>query len=125
MRDLNKIVKSINFRSQKNSKGKVSYKLALELVNGSKTEIFVNDDEFEAIKTLKELGIEPIKSRELVEEESENNEGKLYSCIKVVLYDDSVFRYFPSRAFDIVINAVYEKYCAGKQEKVNNKWGDK
>jgi len=114
MRDLNKIVKSINFRSQKNSKGKVSYKLALELVNGSKTEIFVNDDEFEAIKTL-------IKSRELVEEESENNEGKLYSCIKVVLYDDSVFRYFPSRAFDIVINAVYEKYCAGKQEKVNNK----
>jgi len=118
MRDLNKIVKSIGFRSQKSNKGGVSHKLVLELINESKTEIFVNADEYEAIKTLKSMGIEPIKSKELVEEESENNEGKLYCCVKLVLLDDSVFRYFPARAFGIVINAVYNKYISSlKQEK--------
>ena len=108
LRDLNKIVKQIIFTSKKGKVGK-NYFVKLELINGKSTEMFCEKEVIDAINALKEIEATPIKQKVLVEEMSEDK-GVAYTCVLITLADGSDFRFFPRRAFGIVINATYMKY---------------
>ncbi len=113
--DLTKITKSIGFSKNKNSKGQISYRLKLELINGSSTELFVNKDDIELIGVLKSFGHEePIKSKQLVEVERED--GKKYYSINITLADDTLLMYYNfSFNFQKIISLVRSNYEKNKK----------
>lgn len=119
MEDLSKIVKNISFSKQKNYKGIVSYKVKLELTNGSSTEVPVDNDDITLITALKTAGIdEPVKSKRLVEDE--NEEGKKYYSIDIELADgETTLRYFNfSFNFRKVIDLVRKVNTKPVQEQI-------
>lgn len=106
-RELNKVLKEITLVAKKGKNGK-NYFVKVELINGSSTEIFTEKEFVEAVKVMKDIYKEPIKRKILVEETSEDK-GVNYTCVLIELADGSEFRYFPKRAFNIIINALYQK----------------
>lgn len=120
---LKKIVKEIRIIKKKNSSnGRVTHKLLLELNGGYSTEIPMVEEEIQLISLLKQIGYdEPIKSKELVEEIS-NETGEVYLCVKIVLADDTVLRYFlPHNNGGFRFKTIIEKLVEFtlKQEKEN------
>lgn len=106
-RDLSKVLKDITLVAKKGKNGKIYY-VKVDLINGSSTEIFCEKEFVEAVKVLKDMYKEPIKKKILVEETSEDK-GVVYTCVLIELADGSEFRWFPKRAFNIIINALYQK----------------
>ena len=115
MKDLNKVCKEIKLIS-KPGRNKKNYYVKCELTNGSSTEMFCEQEFYDAIKVLKEIYGEPIKRKELVEELSEKSDT-YYTCVLIELCDGTVFRFFPKRAFDIIVNALYSKFEQENKEK--------
>ena len=108
-RDVNKLLKEITLNARKGKKG-TNYLLKVELKNGSSTEIFCEKEFVDAVKVLKDIYKEPIKRKVLIEETSKKREDDYqYVCILIELADGSEFRFFPKRAFNIIINALYQK----------------
>ena len=66
------------------------------------------------MQTCEKLGKKAVKFNKLVKETSD---GKEYTCVKFVLSDDKVFRYFVNRADVSTIEIVYEDYMQKSKNK--------
>ena len=115
LRDLNKLVSNITLVAKKGKNG-VNHFVKVDLINKSTTELFCDKEFIQAVKVFKEIYNEPIKTKMLVEEYSEEKDIK-YTCILIVLADGTEFRFFPKRAFNIIVNALYSKLEKEKKEK--------
>lgn len=114
LRNLDSLVKDITLVAKKGKTG-INHFVKVDLVNGSSTELFCDKEFVQAVKVFKDIYDQPIKTKKLVEEYSEEKD-KIYTCILIVLADGSEFRYFPKRAFNIIVNALYSK-MQNKKEK--------
>ena len=108
-KDLNKIVEEIKFTRQRKSRGGYSNLLTLKLKNGKSTNMYVDAEIFELMSMFRDLGLEPIKSRELVEEFSEDKE-KRYIGVRITFADDSQKIFFPNYTFCRIIELTYTNF---------------
>ena len=108
-KDLNKIVEEIKFTRQKKSRGGYSNLLSLKLKNGKSTSMYVDAEIFELMSMFRDLGMEPIKNRELVEEFSEDKE-KTYIGVRITFADDSQKVFFPNYTFCRIIELTYTNF---------------
>ena len=115
LRDLNKLVKDITLVAKKGKSG-MNHFVKVELTNKSSTELFCDKEFIQAVKVFKDIYDQPIKTKMLVEEYSEEKDIK-YTCVLIVLADGTEFRFFPRRAFNIIVNALYSKLENNKKEK--------
>lgn len=127
-KDLNEIVESIRFVSNKSRFG-VRHSLKVVLKDGTPTgkaiELRAKDTEmiYDAIQSYVTLGVKDfIKSKELVEElptDAEiDGEVKPYICVKYVLTDDIVFRFFLERPQQIMVDNLYKLYKTNQKTTV-------
>ena len=127
-KDLNEIVKSIVFGTVKTSFG-VRHPLKLRLYDGTETgkviELRDKDGVYDALQSYVTIGEKDfIKSKELVEEVSLDEEGNVvskYICVKYELVDGTIFRFFPERTQTIIIENMYKLYK--KNSKTPTKQG--
>ena len=95
--DLNNIVKLIKFETIKNKYG-TCHPLMVTLFNDVKVEFSDKDDIYSLFKSYSDSGEKDfIKSKKLVEEIREDEEGQVlgtYFCVKYELRDGSVYRLF-------------------------------
>lgn len=108
MRDLNKVCKSILFVAKQGKNGK-NYYCRLTLINDVSTDIFCEKELYDAMKVLKEINGKAISKQGLVEEISEKT-NEPYTCVLIELVDGSTYRFFPKKAFDSIVKALYGKY---------------
>jgi len=108
-KDLNKVVEEIRFVREKKQRGGYRNLLRLTLKNKKSTDMFVDAETLELMSMFKDLGLEPVKSRELVEEYSEEKE-KSYIGVRITFADDSSKVYFPNYTFCKIIELTYSNY---------------
>lgn len=120
-RDLNKIVKSIEYGKQKNKyNGNVIYKLNVTLINDTVISLNVDKGDIDLLKTLRQLndGAEPVKTMKLVR--CTNDEGKEYNCVKVKLINDDTLMYVSipynySKIIDLLIKSTQDNKIENKK----------
>ena len=121
--DLNNIVKDIKFGLVKTryNERKVC---SVSVFNGDTIEFSDTEGLYDMIATHKKLGMDCIKSKQLVEElvknPSEEDKNPSYVCVLITLVDGQEFRLFPSRRADKVrIEAYYNAYKLANSKKAN------
>lgn len=118
---LEKIVKSVKFVKERNSKGVVNHKIKIELEGDFETKIAVLPEEIQSIKVLSHIGYEePVKSLSFVQELSE--EKQPYYCVRIDLADNTVMRKFlPNNdagfRFKAIVDKLLAYYLAKEKEK--------
>lgn len=115
-KDLNEIVKVIGLKQVRNGKGQLGYRCYIELINGKSVELFASKEEFDLVSMLRDIKGEAYKSKELVDDYSENKDS-VYTCIRLTLVDDTVLRYMPSNVFNKIIDLTYAQYMADKKKQ--------
>lgn len=116
-KDLNEIVKKIGFGTVK-SNYSTRHPLRVILEDGTSQgkilEFRDSDGVYDAVQSYQSLGVTDfIKSKELVEETSVDEDGTVtgkYICVKYELVDGNIFRFFPSRTQNIIIENLYKLY---------------
>lgn len=116
-KDLNEIVKKIGFGTVKSNYG-TRHPLRVILEDGTSQgkilEFRDSDGVYDAVQSYQSLGVTDfIKSKELVEETSFDEDGTVtgkYICVKYELVDGNIFRFFPSRTQNIIIENLYKLY---------------
>ena len=108
-KDLNKIVEEIRFVRERKQRGGYRNLLRLVLKNKKSTDMYIDAETFELMSMFKDLGLEPIKNRELVEEFSEDKE-KTYIGVRITFADDSSKVYFPNYTFCRIIDLTYTHF---------------
>ena len=119
-KDLNEIVKNINFKKIKNKFGERNV-CNVTLFNDEIIEFKDSENLYELFQSYIKCGeTDFIKSKELVEEiktDDEGNEVSTYICVKYTLTDDSIYRLFVTKYnSNKIIDNYYKLYKVKKAE---------
>jgi len=122
-KDLNEMVESMGFKTIKNRYG-FRYPYIVKLWNGVEIEFKDDANIRKLFQSYADMGeADFIKSKGLVDELKQDDEGQVesrYTCVKYELKDGSVVRMFPVQRFNdvIIIDNYYNLFK--KQKKVES-----